>query len=124
MLIVLETDGWIGPNVCMKVRNKTFEKWKWNEGESSRLSFSKDAQLFQRSSSQYRVKQSTMNDYNNLKTLGKALPIIDFAEGFSTRVISKRRVAYAEIDSFKKEFLIGFVLGILMGCSKKTFPQS
>ena len=25
------TDGWIGPNVCMHVRNKTLEKQKWNE---------------------------------------------------------------------------------------------
>ena len=65
-----------------------------------------------------------MNDYNTLQTLGKAIPEINFAERFSTRVISERRVAYAEIDSFKKEFLIGFVLDTLMGCSKKSFPQS
>ena len=68
--------------------------------ESSRISFPKDAQFFHRSTSQYRVKQSTVNDYNTLQTLGKATPKIDFAEGFSARVISKRRVAYEERDGF------------------------
>ena len=60
-----------------------------------------------------------MNDYNTLQTLGKAIPEIDFAERFSTRVISDRRVAYAEIDSFKKRIFDRFCSRYFDGVQQK-----